>query len=94
MSNTSSLTELANFVGQSKLASDNAAIRRRAVDGLAVHYHPRPKLRGVADLLGIVMVLSARTRRAAMAPVAIDLDVFAPSGHRALRLMLPRPDQN
>ena len=34
--------------------------------------------RGVGDLLGVVLALSARTRRMVQEPVRIDLDVFAP----------------
>ena len=90
MSDTSSLTELARFVGQSKLASDNAQARRRVVNSLASHYAPRPSLRGVTDLLGVVLALSARTRRMVLPRVEIDIDVFSPGGGRAVRLMLPR----
>ncbi len=90
MSDTSSLTELARFIGQSQLASDNAQARRQVVNALATHYAPRPKLRGVTDLLGVVLALSARTRRMVLPRVEIDIDVFAPGGNRALRLMLPR----
>ncbi|UXN72684.1 hypothetical protein N8D56_15780 [Devosia sp. A8/3-2] len=42
--------------------------------------------RGVGDLLGVVLALSARTRRMVQEPVNIDIDVFAPGGKRALRM--------
>jgi hypothetical protein len=45
-----------------------------------------PRKRGVGDLLGVVMTLSARTRRMVQEPVHIDLDVFAPGGARAISL--------
>jgi hypothetical protein len=40
-------------------------------------------------LLGVVLALSARTRRLVLPKVGIDLDVFAPGGRRAVRLILP-----
>jgi hypothetical protein len=42
----------------------------------------------VGDLLGVVLVLSARARRMAQPEVGIDIDVFAPGGKRALRLTI------
>ncbi|HTJ56983.1 MAG TPA: hypothetical protein VL418_05395 [Devosiaceae bacterium] len=90
MSEASSLTELARFAGKSKLNSDNAETRRRAIEAIAVGLQPRLQQRGVADLLGVVLVLSARTRRMVLPQVDIDIDVFSPGGGRALRLILPR----
>jgi hypothetical protein len=52
---------------------------------------PRPQRRGVSDLLGAVLALSARTRRLVLPPVAIELDVFSPDGVRAVRVRLPQP---
>lgn len=89
MSETSNLSELARFVGQSKLESDNPEYRRRAVGALAEHYPSRSTARTVTDLLGVVLVLSSRTRRMIMPPVCIDIDVFNPDGGRALRIMMP-----
>jgi hypothetical protein len=89
MSETSSLTELARFVGQSGLLTDNAASNRRAVNDIVNHLSHRPARQRVSDLLGVVLTLSARTRRMIMPKVEIDLDVFAPGGARAVRLMLP-----
>lgn len=90
MSEVSSLTELARFVGQSTLASDNQAIRRRAVNAIATRLSPRMQRRGVTDLLAVVMALSARTRRMLLPQTQIDLDVFGPDGKRAVRMSLPR----
>jgi len=90
MSNTSSLSELARFVGQSSLASEDAGVRAQAVNAMVARFNPGLKRRGVSDLLGAVMALSARTRRMLMPPVEIDLDVFTPAGGRAVRITLPR----
>ena len=90
MSDTSSLSELANFVGRSKLNAENALERRRAVNSLTGNLGVRPSRHGVGDLLAVVLALSARTRRVVMPHVDIDVDVFAPNGQRALRLILPR----
>lgn len=88
MSEMSSLTELARFVGQSALASEDAAARRQTVNALVSRLSP-PR-RSVGELLAAVMALSARTRRMLMPHVEIDIDVFAPGGGRAVRISLPR----
>jgi hypothetical protein len=85
MSETTALTELANFVGRSPLASEDMAMRNRALAGITARMLPRK--RGVGDLLGVVLALSARTRRMVQDPVHIDLDVFAPGGGRAIELI-------
>jgi hypothetical protein len=90
MSDTSSLSELARFVGQSRLITEDPAARQRALNGMAAGVRPKPLRHGVADLLGVVLVLSARTRRVVLPKVAIDLDVFGPNGGRAVRMLLPR----
>ncbi len=90
MSELSSLSELARFVGQSTLASDDAEIRAMAVNSMVARFNPSLRRRSVTDLLGAVMTLSARTRRMLMPPVEIDLDVFTPAGGRAVRVSLPR----
>lgn len=86
MSERTALTELANFVGRSELSSENMAVRNRALKGITQRMLPRK--RSVGDLLGVVLTLSARTRRMVQEPVAIDLDVFAPGGARAIRMSL------
>ena len=85
MSENTALTELANFVGRSELASEDMAVRNRALAGITQRMLPRK--RGVGDLLGVVLALSARTRRMVQDPVTIDLDVFAPGGARAVDLI-------
>jgi len=84
MSERTALTELANFVGRSTIVSDDMNARNRVLAGMTGRMLPRK--RSVGDLLGVVMTLSARTRRMAQPVVAIDLDVFAPGGARAVRL--------
>ncbi len=90
MSETSSLSELAQFIGRSPLNAEDAATRRKAFSTIASGIRPRAARPNVGELLGIVLVLSARTRRMVLPRVAIDLDVFAPHGARAVRLHLPR----
>lgn len=89
MSEYSTLSELARFIGQSALSSDDPQTRRQAINDITARLQPRPAHRKVADLLGVVLTLSARTRRMALAPVGIELDVFAPSGARAVRIHMP-----
>jgi hypothetical protein len=88
MSDTSSLTDLARFVGQSSLTSGDAAERRNAVNALAARMAPARR-RNITEMLGAVLALSARTRRMLMPRVGIDLDVFSPDGKRAVRVTLP-----
>ncbi len=87
---TSSLTQLAKFVGQSNLSSDDPAAQRRTIDAIAGNLAPKLYRRGVGELLGAVLALSARTRRMVLPQVAIDLDVFAPDGKRAVRMVMRR----
>lgn len=88
MSDTTALTDLARFIGQSQLAGDDAAAWQQASGGRqTVQLKPRVAKRGVGDLLGVVLTLSARTRRTLMPRVTIDLDVFAPSGERAVKII-------
>ena len=82
MSDVTSLTQLAKFIGQS------AAQPEGRVSGLGGNLMRKPQLRGVGDLLGVVLTLSARTRRMVMPQVLIDLEVFAPSGARAVRVLM------
>ena len=85
MSENTALIELANFVGRSSLASEDMVARNRVLAGITQRL--LPKKRGVGDLLGVVLALSARTRRMVQEPVRIDLDVFAPGGSRAVDLI-------
>ena len=90
MSETSSLSELARFIGQSGVIASDAGGNRRAVNDIITHLsQSRPARPRVSDLLGVVLTLSARTRRMIMPRVEIDLDVFMPGGQRAVRILLP-----
>ena len=90
MSETSSLSELARFIGQSGVIASDAGANRRAVNDIIMHLSNRqPKKQRVSDLLAVVLTLSARTRRMIMPRVEVELDVFAPGGQRAVRIMLP-----
>ena len=90
MSETSSLSELARFIGQSGVIASDVGANRRAVNDIIQHLSQRkPAKPRVSDLLGVVLTLSARTRRMIMPKVEVDLDVFGPGGHRAVRIMLP-----
>jgi hypothetical protein len=82
MSENTALSELANFVGRSALASPDMAARNRVLAGITQRIVPRK--RSVGDLLGVVLALSARTRRMVQDPVRVDVDVFAPGGARAV----------
>lgn len=86
MSERTALTELANFVGRSSLLSEDMAARNRVLAGMTQRMLPRK--RSVGDLLGVVLALSARTRRVVQEPVSVDIDVFAPGGARAIRMSL------
>jgi hypothetical protein len=91
MSDTSSsLSELARFIGQSGVIASDVGANRRAVNDIINHLSQRkPAKPKVSELLGVVLTLSARTRRMVMPKVEVEIDVFAPGGTRALRIMLP-----
>jgi hypothetical protein len=90
MSDTSSLSDLARFIGQSGVIASDAGANRRAVNDIINHLSNRkPQKQRVSDLLGVVLTLSARTRRMIMPKVEVELDVFGPGGQRAVRIMLP-----
>ena len=88
MSDTSSLSELARFIGQSDLNAADAGTRQRTINAITARLMPKRK--SVSELLGAVLALSARTRRMVMPRVDIDLDVFAPGGGRAVQVLLPQ----
>jgi hypothetical protein len=87
MSDTTALTDLARFIGQSQLAGDDAAAWQAAAAAKSTQLKPKVAKRSVSDLLGVVLTLSARTRRSMLPRVEIDLDVFAPDGSRAVRIL-------
>lgn len=82
------LTELAGFVTKSPLLSENVAGRQIALNGLVTRLQPRPFHRKATDLLGVVMALSARTRRISQQRVGVDIDCFAPNGGRAVEISM------
>ena len=84
MSERTALTELANFVGRSGLLTDDMAARNRVLAGMT--HRMMPRKRSVGDLLGVVLAMSARTRRMVQEPSRVDIDVFAPGGARAVRM--------
>lgn len=86
MSERNALIELANFIGRSPLASPDMRVRNKALTGMTDRILPKQR-RSVGDLLSVVMTLSARTRRMVQEPVHVDIDVFAPGGKRAVRMM-------
>jgi len=86
MSERNALLELADFIGRSPLAAPDMRARNSALNAMSERLLPRQR-RSVSDLLGVVMALSARTRRMVQDPVSVDIDVFAPGGRRAVRMM-------
>jgi hypothetical protein len=88
MSDVSSLTELARFIGSSGFEMESANARGLAVND-TVRRGKRQGRQRVSELLSVVLTLSARTRRMVMPKVEIDLDVFTPAGGRAVLIKLP-----
>lgn len=89
MSELTALSRLANLADAEYRSAQLAGIH---TDGATARKTQPVRRKGVSDLLGTVMALSARTRRMAQAGVEIDLDVFTPEGHRAVRLILDNED--
>jgi len=90
MSEMSTLSELARFIGQSRQASQDLAEGRIAMSGLADASVRQPTRRRVAEMLASVLALSARARRMVMPQAGVEVDVFTPGGVRAVRLTLPQ----
>lgn len=84
------LVELAEFAASAENRGEKREEFWRAYRANSEH---RRFTRGrpVSDLLGVVMALSARTRRMLAPRVAVELDVFAPGGVRAVRLSVGEP---
>lgn len=93
MSKTSPITELADFAASAEARGKSREDFWRAYQTGSEH---RRLTRGrpVSDLLGVVMALSARTRRVLAPRTQIELDVFDPNGKRAVRLSVGSPDQD
>ncbi len=88
MSTTSTLSDLANFVAQSEQKSADRNSFWHAWRHVTHSAHNRPAPAKVGDLLAMVMALSARTQRLAAPQAMVELDVFAPNGKRAVRLIM------
>ncbi len=93
MSMTTPLTDLANFVGRAEKKTASRASQAntdfwQAYAEASAHPERRPVSARVTDLLGVVMTISARTRRLVTSPVNIELDVFSPNGNRAVHLIM------
>jgi len=84
---TTNLTDLADFAGRAEARGRDRETFWRAYRETARH---RRSTRGrpVSDLLGVVMALAARTRRVVAPRAHVELDVFAPGGKRAVRLVM------
>lgn len=88
MSDVNSLSELANFIAKSPLASEDMATRQQAVNAIRGNLLPQTPRRKVVDLLGTVMALSSRTRRIVQPRAKVELDVFSPDSTRAVIMTL------
>ena len=86
MSDFSPLAELARLASTARSPDLPVRSGRRQDTNLAVE--PKAQRRSVGELLGVVLVLSARTRRAMQPRARIELDVFSPEGGRAPRIQL------
>ena len=85
MSVTSSLTELARFVGQSQLV--DATATRQAVNDIVDHLSRRPAKQRVSVLLSVVLLFSSRTWWLFLLFVVVVLVVFVSGGQRAVRFL-------
>ena len=87
-----SLTDLANFVGKTAMPHKHRSKFWNAYKSATRNntFHTRP--RRASDLLGTVLAISARTRRIVAPKTKIELDVFTPSGERAVQLIIGRYD--
>lgn len=93
MSNTSPITELAEFAASAEAKGKAREDFWRAYQ-VGSEHRVLTRGRPVADLLGVVMALSARTRRVLAPRAQVELDVFGPDGKRAVRLNVGTPDQD
>ena len=82
MSTSSTLSELAKLVA---LTSRSEKKAMRAARGLG-QAMTEPGSRRMGEMVGTVLALASRTRRLAASPAKIELDVFGPTGRRAVRL--------
>ncbi|MCZ4272898.1 hypothetical protein [Maritalea porphyrae] len=80
------LRELASFEPKSDLASSDSRKRKSTLLRIAQNIAERSQQKTVAEMLGSVMAISARTRRVLHEPVSVELDVFNADGSRAVVL--------
>lgn len=87
-----SLSELANFVGKTAMPHKHRSkfwnAYKSATQSNGMHNQPRR----ASDLLGTVLAISARTRRLIAPKTKVELDVFTPSGNRAVHLIIGQTD--
>lgn len=83
MSDLKTLRELADLASEAAQSEPEMSV----AGGAGTVPGPRSPRPRVAELLGVVMAMSSRSRRTTRAAVQIDLDVFAPDGRRAVRLV-------
>ncbi|AVX04434.1 hypothetical protein [Maritalea myrionectae] len=94
MQNDDSLKNLAAFSPKSPLASDDYKLRRATLLGLAQQMVDKSARKSVGDLLNSVLALSSRTRRILKPTVSIELDVYSPSGNRAIQWDYQAPNHD
>ncbi len=86
--NTKSLSDLANFVGKTAMPHKHRSnfwnAYKTATNASTIGKKPKR----ATDLLGVVMTVSARTRRIVAPRITIELDVFTPTGDRAVHLIM------
>ena len=88
MRKTKTLTDLASFVGRSTTPRKNRSGFWSAYNSTSCDEQWRTESASASDLLGIVMTISARTRRIVTPRTLIELDVFTPGGKRAVQLIM------
>lgn len=84
----SNLDNLIKFEPKSKLLSSDENVRRAEFLKLAtgIDTSAREQMRA-RDLLGVVLAISARTRRVVKPKATISVSVFGPDGKRAVTLL-------
>lgn len=84
----SNLDNLIKFEPKSKLLSSDENVRRAEFLKLAtgIDTSAREQMRA-RDLLGVVLAISARTRRVVKPKATISVSVFSPNGKRAVTLL-------
>lgn len=85
---TKSLSDLANFVGRTAMPHKHRSNFWNAYKTATNASTIAGKPKRANDLLGMVMTISARTRRIVAPNTTIELDVFTPTGGRAVQLIM------